>query len=140
VPIYGTLVTSAIAMLTEARELGIALFLTALSPAGSRRSARRSSCSRRFLDHLRHVGLFVFALFQSHAQSFLIRSLATFLFRALFAGYPPLGIGMLTAEPDPVDHGDPVHRCGARCVRDRPADAEGSAYGLAPLHGKSFGA
>jgi len=100
VPIYGTLVTSLIAML-----IGVPVSFASRSssrssrrPGSSVRSARRSSCWRRSVDHLRHVGLFVFVpLFQAHVQpgaDSIARLGAGF--GRLFAG-PPLGIGMLTA-------------------------------------------
>src|SRR5262245_47304647 len=101
VPIYGTLVTSAIAMLIGVPvSFGIALFLTELSPGWLKRPL---GTAIEFLGAFPSFiygswGRFVFSpLFQSHAQPFLINTLGGIpLVGQLFAG-PPLGIGMLTA-------------------------------------------
>ena len=101
VPIYGTLVTSAIAMLIGVPvSFGIALFLTELSPAWLKRPLGTAIELLAAIPSIIYGmwGLFVFApLFQSHAQPFLISTFGGIpLVGQLFAG-PPLGIGMLTA-------------------------------------------
>jgi len=100
-PIYGTLVTSAIAMLIAVPiGLLIAMFLTELCPQWLRRPI---GIAIELLAGIPSIiygiwGLFVFAPFlQETLQPFLI---ATFgevpVLSSLFAG-PPYGIGMLTA-------------------------------------------
>src|SRR5262252_1274247 len=100
-PIYGTLVTSFIAMLI-AVPLGllIAVFLTELCPLWLRRPI---GIAVELLAGIPSIiygiwGLFVFAPFlQDTLQPFLINTLGNIpWFGALFAG-PPYGIGMLTA-------------------------------------------
>ncbi len=101
VPIYGTLVTSAIAMLIGIPvSFGIALFLTELSPAWLKRPLGTAIELLAAIPSIIYGmwGLFVFApLFQSQVQPLLIRAFGDLpLAGKLFAG-PPLGIGMLTA-------------------------------------------
>ncbi len=101
VPIYGTLVTSAIAMLIGVPvSFGIAIFLTELSPAWLKRPLGTAIELLAAIPSIIYGmwGLFVFApLFQSHLQPAMINSLGTVpFFGALFAG-PPIGIGMLAA-------------------------------------------
>jgi phosphate transport system permease protein len=101
VPIFGTLVTSAIAMLIGVPvSFGIALFLTELSPAWLKRPLGTAIELLAAIPSIIYGmwGLFVFApLFQSKVQPILIDSLSSIpLAGALFEG-PPLGIGMLTA-------------------------------------------
>ena len=101
VPIYGTLVTSLIAMLIGVPvSFGIALFLTELSPAWLKRPLGTAIELLAAIPSIIYGmwGLFVFApLFQTHLQPVLINSLGNVpFFGALFAG-PPIGIGMLTA-------------------------------------------
>ncbi len=101
VPIYGTLVTSTIAMLIAVPvSFGIALFLTELSPAWLKRPLGTAIELLAAIPSIIYGmwGLFVVApLFQSHVQPFLIDTLGRTPFLGqLFAG-PPLGIGMLTA-------------------------------------------
>jgi phosphate transport system permease protein len=100
-PIYGTLVTSAIAMLI-AVPLGllIAMFLTELCPMWLRRPI---GIAIELLAGIPSIiygiwGLFVFAPFlQQTLQPFLISTLGELpLLGVLFAG-PPYGIGVLTA-------------------------------------------
>jgi phosphate transport system permease protein len=101
VPIYGTLVTSAIAMLIGVPvSFGIALFLTELSPAWLKRPLGTAIELLAAIPSIIYGmwGLFVFVpIFQSHVQPLLIAWLgAVPLVGALFAG-PPIGIGMLAA-------------------------------------------
>jgi phosphate transport system permease protein len=101
VPVYGTLVTSLIAMLIGVPvSFGIALFLTELSPAWLKRPLGTAIELLAAIPSIIYGmwGLFVFApLFQAHLQPALIDAFASIpLLGALFKG-PPLGIGMLTA-------------------------------------------
>jgi phosphate transport system permease protein len=101
VPIFGTLVTSAIAMLIGVPvSFGIALFLTELAPTWLKRPLGTAIELLAAIPSIIYGmwGLFVFApLFQSYIQPALINTLGGLpLVGALFAG-PPLGIGMLTA-------------------------------------------
>jgi phosphate transport system permease protein len=101
VPIYGTLVTSLIAMLIGVPvSFGIALFLTELSPPWLRRPLGTAIELLAAIPSIIYGmwGLFVFVpLFQSHIQPLLVDTLGELpLLGALFEG-PPLGIGMLTA-------------------------------------------
>jgi phosphate transport system permease protein len=100
-PIYGTIVTSTIAMLIGGPiSLGIAFFLTEICPARLRRTI---GIAIELLAGIPSIiygiwGLFVFApWFQVYVQPFLIDTFANIpLLNQLFAG-PPYGIGMLTA-------------------------------------------
>src|SRR5689334_13121004 len=101
VPIFGTLVTSFIAMLIGVPvSFGIALFLTELSPVWLKRPLGTAIELLAAIPSIIYGmwGLFVFApLFQSYLQPALVGSLGSVpFFGALFAG-PPIGIGMLTA-------------------------------------------
>ena len=101
VPIFGTLVTSAVALLIGVPvSFGIALFLTELSPAWLKRPLGTAIELLAAIPSIIYGmwGLFVFApLFQAHIQPILINSLSGIpSVGALFEG-PPLGIGMLTA-------------------------------------------
>ncbi|HLX81231.1 MAG TPA: phosphate ABC transporter permease subunit PstC [Burkholderiales bacterium] len=101
VPIYGTVVTSLIAMLIGVPvSFGIALFLTELSPAWLKRPLGTAIELLAAIPSIIYGmwGLFVFApLFQEHVQPALVNTLgAVPFFGALFAG-PSIGIGMLTA-------------------------------------------
>lgn len=101
VPIFGTIVTSLIAMLIGVPvSFGIALFLTELSPAWLKRPLGTAIELLAAIPSIIYGmwGLFVFApLFQSHIQPAIIGSAGNVPFVGqLFAG-PPLGIGMLTA-------------------------------------------
>jgi phosphate transport system permease protein len=99
--IYGTLLTSFIAMLIGVPvSLGIAVFLTEICPQRLRRSI---GIAIELLAGIPSIiygiwGLFVFApWFQVHVQPLLIDTVADVpLLNQLFAG-PPYGIGMLTA-------------------------------------------
>jgi phosphate transport system permease protein len=100
-PIYGTIITSTIAMLIGVPiSLGIAFFLTEICPD---RLKRGIGIAIELLAGIPSIiygiwGLFVFApWFQVHVQPFLIDTFANVpLLNQLFAG-PPYGIGMLTA-------------------------------------------
>jgi phosphate transport system permease protein len=100
-PIYGTLVTSAIAMLIAVPVgLMIAFFLTELCPPMLRRPI---AIAIELLAGIPSIiygiwGLFVFAPFlQKYVQPFLIDAFANVpVLNSLFEG-PPYGIGMLTA-------------------------------------------
>ena len=101
VPIYGTVVTSLIAMLIGVPvSFGIALFLTELSPAWLKRPLGTAIELLAAIPSIIYGmwGLFVFApLFQAHVQPLLAESLGALPgIGRLFEG-PPLGIGMLTA-------------------------------------------
>ncbi|MFZ2159717.1 MAG: phosphate ABC transporter permease subunit PstC [Bradyrhizobium sp.] len=101
VPIYGTVVTSMIAMLIGVPvSFGIAIFLTELSPAWLKRPLGTAIELLAAIPSIIYGmwGLFVFVpLFQTHLQPVLINTLGNVpLFGALFAG-PPIGIGMITA-------------------------------------------
>jgi phosphate transport system permease protein len=101
VPIYGTLVTSLIAMLIGVPvSFGIALFLTELSPRWLRRPLGTAIELLAAIPSIIYGmwGLFVLApLLQTYVQPLLIKTLGYVpLVAPLFQG-PPLGIGMLTA-------------------------------------------
>ena len=99
--IYGTLLTSFLAMLIGVPvSLGIAIFLTEISPERLRRPI---GIAVELLAGIPSIiygiwGLFVFApWFQEHVQPLLIDAFANIpILSQLFAG-PPYGIGMLTA-------------------------------------------
>jgi phosphate transport system permease protein len=100
-PIYGTVVTSLIAMLIAVPiGLMVALFLTELCPPFLRRPI---GISIELLAGIPSIiygiwGLYVFAPFlQQHVQPYLISAFGNIpVLSSLFAG-PPYGIGMLTA-------------------------------------------
>jgi phosphate transport system permease protein len=101
VPIYGTLVTSLIAMLIGIPvSFGIALFLTELSPAWMKRPLGTAIELLAAIPSIIYGmwGLFVFApTFADTLQPWLKANLGRLpLVGALFQG-PPMGIGMLTA-------------------------------------------
>ena len=101
VPIFGTVVTSLIAMLIGVPvSFGIALFLTELSPPWLKRPLGTAIELLAAIPSIIYGmwGLFVFApIFQTHIQPVIIGSAGNIpFFGQLFAG-PPLGIGMLTA-------------------------------------------
>ncbi len=99
--IYGTLLTSFIAMLIGVPvSLGIAIFLTEICPQGLRRTI---GIAIELLAGIPSIiygiwGLFIFApWFQTNVQPLLIDTFADIpVLNQLFAG-PPYGIGMLTA-------------------------------------------
>ena len=100
-PIYGTLVTSLLAMLVAVPlSFGIAIFLTELAPAWLKRPV---GIAIELLAAVPSIiygiwGLFVFApLLQQHVQPWLIDVLGPIpVLGRLFQG-PPFGIGILTA-------------------------------------------
>jgi phosphate transport system permease protein len=101
VPIFGTLVSSLIAMAIGIPvSFGIALFLTELSPTWLKRPLGTAIELLAAIPSIIYGmwGLFVLApLFQTYVQPALIATLGHIpLLGALFEG-PPLGIGMLTA-------------------------------------------
>ena len=101
VPIYGTLVTSAIALIIAVPvSVGIALFLTDIAPRWSRAPI---SVAIELLAAIPSIiygmwGLFVFAPFMAtHVEPWLGDHLGSkAIVGPLFSG-PPIGIGMLTA-------------------------------------------
>jgi phosphate transport system permease protein len=101
VPIYGTLVTSAIALIIAVPvSIGIALFLTDIAPRWSRAPI---AVAIELLAAIPSIiygmwGLFVFAPFMAgHVEPWLNEHLGNkALIGPLFSG-PPIGIGMLTA-------------------------------------------
>ena len=101
VPIYGTLVTSAIALIIAVPvSIGIALFLTDIAPRWTRGPI---AIAIELLAAIPSIiygmwGLFVFAPFMAaHVEPWLSDHLGNKpLVGALFSG-PPIGIGMLTA-------------------------------------------
>ena len=100
-PIYGTLVTSAIAMLIGVPvSLGTAIFLTELCPP---RMKRPIGIAVELLAGVPSIiygiwGLFVFApLMQTYVQPFLIATLGNVPGLGLLFQGPPFGLGILTA-------------------------------------------
>jgi phosphate transport system permease protein len=101
VPIYGTLVTSAIAMLIGIPvSFGIAVFLTELSPVWLRRSLGTAIEMLAAIPSIIYGmwGLFIFTpFFQAHVQPLLADTLGKLpVIGTLFSG-PAMGIGMLTS-------------------------------------------
>jgi phosphate transport system permease protein len=101
VPIYGTLVTSAIALaIAIPASFGISIFLTEISPVWLRRPLGTAIEMLAAIPSIIYGmwGLFVFApLFQEYAQPFLKQTLGQMPgVGVLFSG-PPMGIGMLSA-------------------------------------------
>ncbi len=101
IPIYGTVVTSAIAMLIAVPiSFGIAMFLTELSPPILRRPLATAIELLAAVPSIIYGmwGFFVFApWFMDHVQPVVIATLGSVpLLGMLFQG-PPMGIGMLTS-------------------------------------------
>jgi phosphate transport system permease protein len=100
-PLYGTIVTSAIALIIGVPvSFGIALVITELAPRWLKRPI---GIAIELLAAIPSIiygmwGLFVFApVFAAHIQPWLTEHIGTWpLFGALFQG-PPMGIGMFTA-------------------------------------------
>ena len=101
VPIVGTLVTSAIALLIAIPvSFGIAIFLTELSPVWLRRPLGTAIEMLAAIPSIIYGmwGLFVFApLFQTHVQPFLKATVGQVPGVGLLFSGPPIGIGMLAA-------------------------------------------
>ena len=101
VPIYGTIVTSALALLIAVPvSLGIALFLTDIAPRWARGPI---GIAIELLAAIPSIiygmwGLFIFAPFMAeHVEPWLNDTLGTWpVIGPMFSG-PPIGIGMLTA-------------------------------------------
>ena len=101
VPIYGTLMTSFIAMaIAVPVSFGIALFLTELSPGWLKRPLGTAIEMLAAIPSIIYGmwGLFVLApLVQIYVQPLMVKAFGDIpLIGALFSG-PPLGIGMMTA-------------------------------------------
>ncbi|PLX76686.1 MAG: phosphate ABC transporter permease subunit PstC [Azoarcus sp.] len=101
IPVYGTLVTSAIALLIAVPvSFGIALFLTDLSPLWLRRPLGTAIELLAAIPSIVYGmwGLLVFApIFAEYVQPFLSATLGNVqVIGALFSG-PPIGIGLLSA-------------------------------------------
>ena len=101
VPIYGTLVTSAIALIIAVPvSIGIALFLTEIAPRWSRGPI---GIAVELLAAIPSIiygmwGLFVFAPFMAaHVEPWLGDHLGSWAVIGLLFSGPPIGIGMLTA-------------------------------------------
>jgi phosphate transport system permease protein len=101
VPIVGTLVTSAIALLIAIPvSFGIAIFLTELSPVWLRRPLGTAIEMLAAIPSIIYGmwGLFIFApVFQSHVQPFLQQTLGAIPGMSILFSGPPIGIGMLAA-------------------------------------------
>jgi phosphate transport system permease protein len=101
VPIYGTLITSLIAMVIGVPvSFGIALFLTELSPAWLKRPLGTAIELLAAIPSIIYGmwGLFVFApLFQTYLQPAIIDTLGALPGVGLLFAGPPIGIGMLAA-------------------------------------------
>ena len=101
VPIFGTLVTSGIALgIAIPVSFGIALFLTELSPPWLRRPLGTAIEMLAAVPSIIYGmwGLFIFApLFQEYAQPIMAKTLGNVPFLKVFFSGPPMGIGMLAA-------------------------------------------
>ena len=101
VPIAGTLVTSAIALLIAIPvSFGIAIFLTELSPPWLRRPLGTAIEMLAAIPSIIYGmwGLFVFVpVFQTHVQPLLQKTLGAIPGAGVLFSGPPMGIGMLTA-------------------------------------------
>ena len=101
VPIYGTLMTSLIAMLIGIPvAFGVALFITELCPKWLKRPLGTMIELLAAIPSIIYGiwGLFVLAPFiQSHVEPFLIATLGNIPGVGALFGGPPLGIGVLTA-------------------------------------------
>jgi len=101
VPIYGTLVTSAIALLIAVPvSFGVALFITELAPGWLKRPVGTAIELLAAIPSIIYGmwGLFVFApLFGEHVQPWLTERLAGVPGIGILFDGPPMGIGVLTA-------------------------------------------
>ncbi len=135
IPIVGTLVTSAIALLIAIPvSFGIALFLTELSPRILRRPL---GVAIELLAGIPSIiygmwGLFVFApLFADYVEPWLNKNIGTLPFIGPFFSGPPMGIGILTASIILAIMVIPFIASVMRDVFDVvPALLKESAYGL----------
>jgi phosphate transport system permease protein len=140
-PIYGTLVTSAIAMLVGIPvAFGVAVFITEICPLWLKRPLATMIELLAAIPSIIYGiwGLFVFAPFvQQYIQPNLIDSLGQIPgFGALFAG-PPLGIGVLTAGIILAVMVLPFISSIMRDVFETvPAILKESAYGLGATRGE----
>ena len=129
-PIYGTLVTSLIAMLIGIPvAFGVALFITELCPKWLKRPLGTMIELLAAIPSIIYGiwGLFILApVIQEYVEPALIATLGNIPgFGVLFAG-PPLGIGVLTAGFILAIMVLAIHRRGhARRLRDGAADGEG---------------
>ena len=129
--IYGTLVTSVLAMLVAVPVgIGIAIFLTELCPRPLRRPI---GIAIELLAGIPSIiygiwGLFVFApWFQAHVQQPIIDATAGHSRDRHSVRRRALRHRHLHRRPDPFHHDPAFHLGGdARCVRDRAHHAEGS--------------
>ena len=135
VPIYGTIVTSIIALLIAVPvSFGIALFLTELSPVWLRRPLGTAIELLAAIPSIVYGmwGLLVFSpVFAEHVQPWLAKILGPLpLVGKLFSG-PPLGIGLLTAGVILAIMVIPFIASVTRDVFETtPAMLKESAYGL----------
>ena len=135
IPIVGTLVTSAIALVIAIPvSFGIALFLTELSPKWLRRPL---GIAVELLAGIPSIiygmwGLFIFApLFADHVEPWLNNHIGTMPFIGPFFSGPPMGIGILTAGIILAIMVIPFIASVMRDVFDVvPAMLKESAYGL----------
>lgn len=101
IPIYGTVVTSLIALaIAVPVSFGIALFLTELAPVWLRRPLGTAIELLAAIPSIVYGmwGLLVFApVFAAYVQPFLAATLGRVPLLGLFFSGPPLGIGILTA-------------------------------------------
>ena len=135
VPIYGTIVTSLIALLIAVPvSFGIALFLTELSPPWLRRPLGTAIELLAAIPSIVYGmwGLLIFSpVFAEHVQPWLAKILGPLPLVGKLFGGPPLGIGLLTAG---VILAVMVIPFIASVMRDvfetTPAMLKESAYGL----------
>ena len=135
VPIYGTLVTSAIALLIAVPvSFGVALFITELAPGWLKRPVGTAIELLAAIPSIIYGmwGLFVFApLFGEHVQPWLTERLAGLPGVGILFDGPPMGIGVLTAG---IILAVMVIPFIASVMRDVfevvPAQLKESAYGL----------
>src|SRR5689334_17086793 len=101
VPIFGTLATSAIALVIAIPvSFGIAMFLTELSPVWLRRPLGTAIELLAAIPSIIYGmwGLFIFApIFQVHVQPLLQKTVGAIPGLGILFSGPPMGIGMLTA-------------------------------------------
>src|SRR5258708_22398828 len=101
VPIVGTLVTSAIALLIAIPvSFGISIFLTELSPVWLRRPLGTAIEMLAAIPSIIYGmwGLFVFApLFQTYVQPLIAKSIGAIPGLGMLVSGPPMGIGILAA-------------------------------------------